>query len=88
MNKTTLENLEKTIPTSVNQNIIQLINEILDNFYTSKEWMSISEATKYIGVSPNTFNKFRLLGLKVCEIDGIKRVSKKEIDRFLTEHSF
>lgn len=52
-----------------------------------KEWMSISEAAKYIGVSYNTFTKFRTMGLKICEIDGIKRVSKKEIDTFLVTHS-
>lgn len=27
------------------------------------------------------------IGLKICEIDGIKRISRKEIDRFLEEHS-
>ncbi|AZV68879.1 DNA-binding protein [Bacillus cereus] len=54
----------------------------------SQEWMSISEATKYIGVSYNTFVKFRHQGLKICEIDGIKRVSKKEIDDFLNKFSF
>lgn len=54
----------------------------------SQEWMSIAEATKYIGVSYNTFVKFRHHGLKICEIDGIKRVSKKEIDDFLNRFSF
>lgn len=52
-----------------------------------KEWFSLKEAAKYAGVSYNTFMKFRIRGLKICEIDGIKRVSKKEIDRFLEEHS-
>lgn len=54
----------------------------------TKSWMSLKEAAHYAGVSSNTFIKFRLRGLKVCEIDGIKRVSRKEIDRFLEEHSF
>lgn len=53
-----------------------------------KQWISLKEAAKYAGVSYNTFIKFRTLGLKVCEIDGVKRVSRKEIDRFLEEHSF
>lgn len=54
----------------------------------SKEWMSIKEGAAYAGVSYNSFMKFREMGLKVCEIDGIKRVSKKEINLFLEENSF
>lgn len=53
-----------------------------------KEWLSLSEAAIYAGVSYNTFLKFRQRGLRVCEIEGIKRVSRKEIDRFLEENSF
>lgn len=34
-----------------------------------KEWMSIKEAREYIGVSHNTFTKYREMGLKICEID-------------------
>ncbi|MEK4713562.1 DNA-binding protein [Sporosarcina sp. FSL K6-5500] len=53
-----------------------------------KEWFSLSEAAQYAGVSHNTFVKFRQMGLKICEIDGIKRVSRKEIDRFFEDYSF
>lgn len=52
------------------------------------EWMTLSEGAKYAGVSINTFSKFRLMGLKVVEIEGIKRVSRKEIDNFLEQNSF
>lgn len=52
------------------------------------EWMTLSEGAKYAGVSINTFAKFRLMGLKVVEIEGIKRVSRKEIDNFLEQNSF
>ena len=54
----------------------------------AKEWMSIKEGCEYSGVSFNTFSKFRAMGLRVCEIDGIKRVSKSEIDLFLQKNSF
>ncbi|UED79616.1 helix-turn-helix domain-containing protein [Lysinibacillus sp. CD3-6] len=54
----------------------------------SNPWLSLKEGAAYAGVSYNTFIKFRELGLKVAEIDGIKRVSKKEIDRFLENNSF
>ncbi|QSB10854.1 MULTISPECIES: helix-turn-helix domain-containing protein [Lysinibacillus] len=55
---------------------------------TSKEWMTLAEASKYAGVSHNTFVKFREMGLKVAQVDGIKRVSRNEIDTFLKKHSF
>ncbi|ACA38108.1 MULTISPECIES: helix-turn-helix domain-containing protein [Lysinibacillus] len=67
--------------------ILKTLNSALNNGLV-KEWLSLSEAAKYIGVSYNTFIKFRHMGLKVCEIDGIKRVSRKEIDSFLESHSF
>lgn len=53
-----------------------------------KEWMTVKEAAAYVGVSYNTFMKFRSSGLVICEIEGIKRVSKKEIDSFLQKNSF
>ncbi len=53
-----------------------------------KEWMTLKEAANYMGVSYNTLNKFRQMGLKVCEIERVKRVSRKEIDCFLESHSF
>lgn len=58
------------------------------NHTSDTEWLSVKDAAKYASVSYNTFIKFRTMGLKVCEIDGIKRVSKKEINRFLEEYSF
>lgn len=53
-----------------------------------KEWLTLAEAAKYAGVSHNTFVKFREMGLKVSQVDGIKRVSRKEIDSFLEKYSF
>ncbi|PIC73369.1 DNA-binding protein [Sporosarcina sp. P17b] len=54
----------------------------------SKNWMSLKEGADYANVSYNTFIKFRKLGLKVCEIDGVRRISKKEIDAFLENNSY
>ncbi len=53
-----------------------------------KEWMSLKEGAAYAAVSYNSFLKFRAMGLPICEIDGIKRVSKKQIDEFLHKNSF
>ncbi|MGG0655541.1 helix-turn-helix domain-containing protein [Rummeliibacillus pycnus] len=69
--------------------ILAAIKEaITSNFVFNKEWMSLAEAAKYAGVSYNTFTKFREMGLKVCQVEGIKRVSRNEIDNFLESHSF
>lgn len=54
----------------------------------SKEWLSLKEAAIYAGVSYNTFIKFRETGLRVAEVEGVKRVSRKEIDTFFENHSF
>lgn len=56
--------------------------------FTDSGWLSLKEGAKYAGVSYNTFLKYRQYGLQVCEIEGIKRISRKEIDRFFQEHSF
>ena len=49
--------------------------------------LMVNEGAAYAGVSYNSFMKFRIYGLKVCEVEGVKRVSKTEIDRFFIEHS-
>ena len=80
-------NLHPELEIQLNRNFENVLNDMIKNKIDHKDWMSISEASNYIGVSYNTFSKFRLMGLKICEIDGIKRVSKKEIDSFLEKHS-
>lgn len=55
----------------------------------AKEWMNLKEGAAYAGVSYSTFMKFRAMGLKIAEVDGtIKRVNKKEIDRFMESLEF
>lgn len=73
MNNDILEELKKFIVTSQENH--------------SKEWLSLREAATYVGVSYNTFIKFRNMGLRVAEIEGIKRVSRKEINNFLEKYS-
>ncbi|MGE7932355.1 helix-turn-helix domain-containing protein [Viridibacillus arvi] len=71
------------------ETILATIKETITSYFVSnKEWMSVAEAAKYAGVSHNTFMKFREMGLKVSQVEGIKRVSRKEIDKFLESHSF
>lgn len=71
-----------------------IVNVVKQTLQTAKqtfiisEWMSLKEGAKYANVSYNTFMKFRAKGLKISEVDGVKRVSRKEIDQFLESHSF
>ncbi|MFA1739366.1 hypothetical protein [Lysinibacillus fusiformis] len=64
-------NIEKLISTVVTKTISTLKETFIDS-----EWMSLKEAATYLNVSPNTLKKFRVMGLKISEIDGVKRVSK------------
>jgi len=70
------------------QNMISTTIQRAITNYQPKEWLSLKEGASYAGVSYNTFLKFREMGLKVTEIDGIKRVSKSTIDSFFHQHSF
>lgn len=74
----TLDNLQNMVSNAIQRAI---------NNYQPKEWLSLKEGASYAGVSYNTFIKFREMGLKVTEIDGIKRVSKSTIDSFFNQHS-
>lgn len=85
---------EKQIIESLNK-MEELLKSLVNqesNFQNSNvslsEWMTLADAAKYAGVSNNTFLKFRVLGLRVSHIEGIKRVSRKEIDTFLEKNSF
>lgn len=78
-----LSHFEKVISDAINNALLSS-----KTLMGLNEWMSIKDAAKYAGVSYNTFKKFRTMGLKISEIDGVMRVSRKEIDRFLESHSF
>ena len=80
--KNDLSQFEKVITDAIN-NALQSTKTLMG----LNEWMSIKEGAKYAGVSYNTFKKFRSKGLKISEIDGVMRVSRKEIDRFLESHN-
>ncbi|WP_342471984.1 helix-turn-helix domain-containing protein [Metasolibacillus sp. FSL H7-0170] len=88
--KVNLQELVKLVGEELAQKLVDSIRSELfkEKQLLSKEWLTLKEAAEYIGVSPNTLAKFRLMGLEVCEVDGVKRISKSDIDRFMKEHSF
>lgn len=79
--------LEKELQTVILTTLKQAVQD-LQQQNPIKEWMSLKEGAAYAGVSYNTLTKYREMGLKVCEIEGVKRISKSEIDTFFSEHSF
>lgn len=88
-------NIQLDMPQGLEEQLKQMVfkstQEALDEYkksLVSKDWLSLKEACEYAGVSNATFQKFRTMGLKVAEVDNVKRVSRKEIDRFLEEQSF
>ena len=75
--------IEKLIVNPISKALITAQHQFIES-----GWMTLKDGAKYAGVSYNTFIKFREMGLKVCEVGGVKRVSRKEIDNFLDSHSF
>jgi len=77
--------------TDIEEIVIKAVQKALQaaqHEFVDSGWLSLKEGAKYAGVSYNTLLKYRQYGLQVCEIEGIKRISRKEIDRFFQEHSF
>ncbi|MCP1144869.1 helix-turn-helix domain-containing protein [Lysinibacillus endophyticus] len=71
--------------------VIEATEQAIQEYYerlVAKEWMSITEATKYLGVSHNTLRKYLSSEIPVCVLDGIKRVNKHDIDAFLRKNSY
>lgn len=77
--------------------LIQFLTEFKDEIINAvsskannpqKQLFTLKEAAEYLGVSYNTFQKFRYEGLKVFEFDGTKRVYKEEIDKFIEKYSY
>lgn len=76
-------NIEEIVMKAIQKALLATQHQFMDS-----GWLSLKDGASYAGVAYNTFIKFRTMGLQVCEIDGIKRVSRKEIDRFLEDHSY
>ncbi|KPN89523.1 MULTISPECIES: helix-turn-helix domain-containing protein [Lysinibacillus] len=73
-----LEELKNEIITAITKQISK----------PEKQLLTIREAAEYLGVSYNTFQKFKCEGLKVFEIDGTKRIYKHELDKFIEKNSY
>lgn len=72
----------------IEEMIVKFENQASRKHIVPIEWMTLADGAKYAGVSYNSFSKFREMGLKVSQVEGIKRVSRTEIDKFLEKNSF
>ncbi|WP_217581546.1 DNA-binding protein [Lysinibacillus sp. GbtcB16] len=71
--------------TEIEEIVIKAVQKALQaaqHEFVDSGWLSLKEGAKYAGVSYNMLIKYRQYGLQVCEIEGIKHISRKEIDRF------
>ncbi|MFJ7890746.1 helix-turn-helix domain-containing protein [Lysinibacillus xylanilyticus] len=81
-----LDELINKVATQVEQKIEMVIEKRLGTSvlsYNQKLYMNKKEASQYIGVSFNTLQKFIDKGMPVIEVDGVKLISKRDIDEFL-----
>lgn len=67
------------------QELIELFEQHL--LKSQKQLLTTKEAANYLGVSYNTFQKLRYEGIKMFEVDGIKRVYKADLDTFIQTNS-
>lgn len=64
------------------------IHILLDGNNGYPEYMSLKEACNYLNVSTNTLKRYvDEYGLAVIKIDGVKRISKSELDSFMLSHT-
>ncbi|MDN6730451.1 MAG: hypothetical protein L0L57_09840 [Alkalibacterium sp.] len=63
----------------------ELKDEIEAQRSSSKIWMNKKETAAYLGISPNTFNKFlsQYPNFPVSDIAGAKRYNAKNVDEFI-----
>ena len=87
-------NLQIDVPISLERELksifLTTINKAVEEIQqqNAKEWMNLKEGADYAGISYNTLMKYRKEGLRIFEKEGVKRISKTEIDKFLSKHSF
>lgn len=68
------------------QTLLSMVKEVMNKANSMdryKPYMNKKEAALYIGVSFNTLQKFIDKGMPVIEVDGVKLISKRDIDEFL-----
>jgi hypothetical protein len=64
------------------------IHTLVEASHSYPEYMNLTEACSYINVSANVLKRYITeYGLSVIKIDGVKRISRSELDRFMLSHA-
>ena len=84
-----MENLEVQLPKDIQEATLNMINQALTKaVHGIKQqknfppYMTRQEASKYLHVSGNTFDKWqRELNIPVIQIEGVKRYKRSSLDK-------
>lgn len=67
----------------------EALNEAIKNVQTKNSfppYMTKQEASKYLHISPVTFNKWQqVYNIPVIEIEGVKRYKRTQLDKFMSQ---
>lgn len=67
----------------------EALNEAIKNVQIKNSfppYMTKQEASKYLHISPVTFNKWQqAYNIPVIEIEGVKRYKRTELDKFMSQ---
>lgn len=80
--------MELTIPTNeITQIIDRIVDERLSTTNRDDRWLNKTNAAEYLDVSRPTLNKWiKKYQIPYSMIDGIRRYSKDDLDKFMEEH--
>lgn len=85
--------MQITLPQAVSDSIQAMVQQSLKDSIdkmqgdsNAPEWFDLKGASDYLKVSLGTLAKFQRLGLQVTKIDGVQRISKKNLNSFMLDH--
>lgn len=84
-----MENLEVQLPKDIQEATLKMVHTVLTTAVNDIEkqksfppYMTKQEASKYLHVSGNTFDKWqRELNIPVIQIEGVKRYKRSSLDK-------
>lgn len=80
------ERTQQTLASEIRR-LEQTLKDLLKKTNQYPPYMNIKKACEYLSVSRGTLNKFiREDGLPITVIDGIKLISKSDLDEFMLNH--
>lgn len=81
--------LPQDVVNAIQTTVQKSLKDSIDKFQgdtNAPEWFNLDSASKYVGVSRSTIDKFLRLGLQVTKIDGVQRINRHNLDSFMMDH--